>query len=231
MKFALVCASGSILGLAAISQAALVTFSGLDGNGQSSVPSSYQPLLQTYTGTSGNGNPGNPGGTYTDGANLGVTITWDGSESSSNHAVNGGVYDHTNDSSGVVLYDNGSNTMTITFSQPVVIPSLYYANYNAGNYSIQFQGYTNPGDSSPAVDTGSIPYSQTSGPNNGGYQWIQETGLGNTPIEKLVISGPPYKQIDDITVNLASSVPEPASVGLLAVAAGLLARRSRRIAQ
>ena len=231
IKVAWFCGSGLTLAIAAASPAALVTFGGLDGRGQTGVPSTYQPLQQTYSGTSADGNPGNPGGAYSDGANLGVQIGWDGTEASSYHAANGGVYDHTNDSAGVVLFDSGENAMTITFSKPVVVPSLFYANFSGGNYSIQFQGYTNASDTTPAVDTGSIPYSQTTGPNNGGYQWIPETGLGNTPIQKLVISGPSYKQIDDMTINLASSTPEPASLGVLAVgAAGLLATRRRRIA-
>ena len=153
-----------------------------------------------------------------------MAITWDGGSSTSNHAVNPGVFDHTNDSSGTVWYDNGNNVMSMTFSTPVVIPSFYYANYSGGTFNIQFQAYSG---ASLVFDSGSFSYNQVNGPNGGGYDWIQETALANTPITSLVITGQNYQQIDDITVNAA--VPEPASLCLFGLGAvGLLTVARRR---
>jgi hypothetical protein len=213
-------ALAALLSLAASStHAALITFSGLDGHPQGSpISSTYQPLLNTYSGTSSGGNSGTPQ-PYSDGANIGVTVTFDGGSSTSQRGQNGGVTDHTNDGSGTVWYDNGNNSMSLSFSQAVTVPSFYYANYNAGSFNIQFQGYNG---ASLVFDTGTFSYSQPTG-----YSWIQETGLGTTPITSLVITGPGFKQIDDMTILLAT--PEPASMLLLGLgAAGLLIAVRRR---
>src|SRR4051812_49384449 len=89
-----VCSLALLMLTASSAPAALISFGGLDGGIQgSAVPNSYQPLLNTYSGTSGNGNSTPTPLAYTDGANIGVTITWDGGSSLSYRATNGGVTD------------------------------------------------------------------------------------------------------------------------------------------
>ena len=173
--------------------AAVITFDSADSNGQASLPSSYQPLL--------NGTPG-------DGAALGITIGWGGLWTSS-RSYNGGVTDHTPGSGGqgVVGFDGGAQSITLTFSAPVVISSFYFANYNGGSYSVDFRGYTRLGDVTPVLDV-PVNYNEAYG-----YDWKQETAFANTPIQALSFSGGLFKQLDDITVFAA--VPEPASLALI----------------
>jgi hypothetical protein len=215
---ALLAAALAALVPSAGASAALVTFSGAYDVGQNPIPQTYQPLQNQYTG---------PDGT-SDGADVDVTITWNNAWTS-NPQANGGVYDHTTGNvpnrQGVVLYDGGNASFGMTFDQPVTVPDFYFANFlGGGPFTMRFQGFANAGDATAAVDV-TRTYSQTTGPNNGGYQWIQENGLGATPIRQLVISGDNFKQIDDMTINV---VPEPAALGLLAVGGvGLLARRRR----
>lgn len=207
-------------------RAALVTFSGLhngintatdpeDNTTPDPIPPGYQPLLNAYPAPGGN----------VDGANIGVTVTWAHADIAAQPFS--GVFDHTamvsSDNAEELMYGNGG-TIDVQFSHPVYIPSLYYANYSAGTYSITISGYTTIGDATPA-NSSTFPYTESNGPNNGGYDWKQYTGLAGTPITELKISGDNYIQTDDYTINLA---PEPATLGLIGLGTlGLCLRRRR----
>lgn len=220
------------LGIAGSSaRGALVTFSAMnngvntatdpESNSTGNVlPSNYQPLMNAYPAPGGN----------TDGANIGVTITWS-NVFGANTATNSAVNDHTHqvtptDTAQENAYDNGATTMTITFSSPVTLPNFYWAYYSgSGSATPSFAGYTNSTDATPAVSfTGTYPAA------GGGYLWQQATGFGTTPVEKVTFSrgAGNYLQIDDLTINAA---PEPATIGLLAVGAGLWLVRRRRTAR
>jgi hypothetical protein len=232
-------ASALVLSLAAAqASAALVTFSGLrngintatdpeitnpsNGNTGDPIPSNYQPLLNKYLA---------PGTNNYDGAAIGVTITWANAQIVAQSPGFPSVNDHTgmvtpSDNAEVGAYiDHG--ILDIQFDKSVEIPSLYFANFvGGGPYSIVFQGYTNVGDATPVVtDSSHSSYTQSAG----GFQWIQETGLGLVPIKELKISGSQYIQTDDYTIV----VPEPTSLvllGLGAVGMFFVARRRRRAA-
>ncbi len=189
--------------------AAVITFNASD-NGQQALPSTYQPLLDGYAG---------------DGGALGVTIDWGGTWSS-RRDVNGGVTDHSPNGLGYVAYDNGASTNKITFDKAVTLPSFFFANFFGGtNFTVNFKGFTNANDATPVVDI-TRTYNQTTGPNNGGYQWIEETGFGSTPIRAFSFTGQQFKQLDDMTVSLA--VPEPATWGLMIGGFGLAGAALRR---
>jgi hypothetical protein len=219
-------ASVAALAAAAPSQAALVTFSGLHNgintatdpenfNTGQPIPANYQPLLHAYPAPNSN----------TDGANIGVTITWN--QASIAAQPFGGVFDHTADVStdnAEVLGYIDSADFLVTFSQPVLIPSFFFANFNGGGpYGIRFQGFTNPGDATPAYDSGPLTYNQASSHPGGGYDWIQETGLAGTLVQQIRFSGDNYKQFDDFTIV----VPEPASLSLVGLGGLALLRRRR----
>lgn len=206
-KFTTTVLAATALGAAGAAQAAIITFDA-SNNGQSPLTAAYQPLLTGYAG---------------DGGALGITIGWGGTWSS-DRATNGGVTDHTPGSGGLgyVGYDGGAGSNTITFDHAVTLPSFYFANYSAGNFSIEFKGYTNIGDATPVVDI-VRNYSQPAG-----YTWLEETGLAGYKLTAFSFTGAIYKQLDDITVLAA--VPEPATWALMLGGFGLagVALRRRR---
>lgn len=224
----LAAAAVALLVPAGRARAVAVTFSGLNNGVNTAtdpdntttgnaIPSTYQPLLNAYPAPGGN----------TDGGNIGVAITYANSFVACK-TTNSGVNEHTHqitgsDTANENLYDNGTNPITLTFSQPVTIPSFDYAFFAAGSYSGTFSGFTNAADTTPAA-------TYTFGPSSvGSYAWTEVTSFGSTPIQKVTFSrSAQYLQLDDLTINPVTPAPEPASLSLLAVAsAGLLARRRR----
>jgi len=193
----------------------IITFAGLIANGQQTIPSSYQPIFEGYPN---------------DGGPAGITIDW-GNAASTNSTVNNGVVDHSGD--GVVMFDGDEPTLSVSFGAPVELPSFYFANFTSGNFNIDFKGYTNATDTTAVIDI-PVSYSQNGPGLNGGYQWIEETGLAGQPITKLTISGDLNKQLDDISVAAVNGptqiVREPDTL-LLALAgmSALLLTRLRLI--
>jgi len=217
MKFSLRSASAlalltwlSALGLATAStpQTAVITFSGL-WNGvdpytnyavlHRSLPASYQPLMKAEPFTK-----------PVDGGDLGIHIDWT-NPLCSNHGLNANVHDHTGDArptndgthhefGGGILFAEPPCTMT--FSQPVEIPSLYWTFYVAPTSPVLKNGtisvYRRATDTTP-LKTVEVPYHDTRG-----YVWRKMTAFAGLTISKIVFD--PRGQdtglnIDDITVR------------------------------
>lgn len=174
----------------------------------------------------------------------GLTITWDNVAAWGRQSWDG--VDHTSGAAnGVDISDptmgsqaalNATHVYSMSFDQPVKIPSLWLAIRNGQN-NVVLTGYTNVGDADPAV---TLPLPFGSFPGSGwlhdsstyGASWMQVTGLADTPITKLQFSvtntGWDNNNLgviaDDITV---AAVPEPALAGLVGLGglAGLARRR------
>jgi len=192
---------------------AVITFGGLYNKAntvmgapiaQASMPSSYQPLSMSYPQTK-----------PIDGGNVGRMIIWD-NVNVSNHGANPGVSDHSGDSDpadgtlgGGVIF--GTSPYSMTFSQPVEIPSLFWTYYAAypdvakkGTISV----YANAGDSTP-VKTVELTYSDPAA-----YAWHGMTDFAGMQISKIVFSPGTRTNgdgmalnIDDITVKLKDAIP------------------------
>jgi hypothetical protein len=181
---------------------ATITFSGMYTKnnpltGQAHVPQSYQPLISPIADT-----------TPIDGGNLGIKIAWAGAIAS-NRGVNSGVQDHTHDSAengshgGAVMF--GLAPMSMTFSQPVEIPSLFWTYYkqtpdakSQGSISV----YTAKDDAAPAK---SVPLNYTDAT---GYVWYKQTEFEGMFISKIVFTpaidknGKSYPlNIDDVVIR------------------------------
>ena len=209
MHRTLVCTMFAALSLSQ-AKAAVITFDSLAMNGLSPVQNSYQPLLDGYAG---------------DGGALGITIDWGGAMSVSN-VWSSMVVDHTpgSNGSGGVLFDGGQASYTIAFSAPVIIASFYFSSFYAGTFHLEDRGYALSGDAAPVIDLLGVDYESQS------YSWQEQTGFATTPIEALTISGDGFKQLDDLTVYAAGSMPvsEPGSLAVIGAALlGLATFRQR----
>ncbi len=206
-----------VISTVASGQAARITFSAFNNgvtsptdpentNTGAAVVSSYQPLLNAYPAPGGN----------VDGANIGRTITWGAGFFGANTASNPGVIDHTHlvtasDTGNHVAFDNGSATMTLTFDQPVSIPSFHYAYFSGSAGAIPtFQGFTRASDTLPVVTVRPTAYP------GGAYVWSEITAFGNTPLQKVVFSKGEgnFLQLDDLTINAVSAPSSQAQVSI-----------------
>ncbi|HSY43520.1 MAG TPA: hypothetical protein VK811_06380 [Candidatus Acidoferrum sp.] len=192
---------------AAEPQKAVITFSGL-WNGinpytnfavlHRPLPSSYQPLMEAEPFTK-----------PVDGGNFGIRIGWDNAKCS-NHGLNQNVKDHTRDAvptndpsirefGGGIMFAEGPCTMT--FSQPIEIPSLFWTFYEPATRPVLKNGtiavFRNVADTTPLKSV-EVPYHDARG-----YVWRQLTAFAGLKISKIVFD--PRDQdtglnIDDITV-------------------------------
>ena len=192
---------------AAEPQMAVITFSGL-WNGinpytnyailHRPLPSTYQPLMEAEPFTK-----------PVDGGNLGIQIGWENALCS-NHGLNRNVKDHTQDAvtnnetpnqelGGGIMF--AEPPLTMTFSKPVEIPSLFWTFYEPPTRPVLKNGtisvFRNITDTTP-LKTVEVPYHDTKG-----YVWRQLTAFAGLKISKIVFD--PRDQntglnIDDITV-------------------------------
>ena len=192
---------------AAEPQTAVITFSGL-WNGinpytnyailHRPLPSTYQPLMEAEPFTK-----------PVDGGNLGIQIGWENALCS-NHGLNRNVKDHTRDAvtnnetpnqelGGGIMF--AEPPLTMTFSKPVEIPSLFWTFYEPPTRPVLKNGtisvFRNITDTTP-LKTVEVPYHDTKG-----YVWRQLTAFAGLKISKIVFD--PRDQntglnIDDITV-------------------------------
>lgn len=183
---------GAYSGSSAGTTSSLVTFSDLSISENGAIPSTYQPVA-------------------------GLTITWNSLYRNGAHTWDG-YQDHTqglNTSAPSIdlgTPSNGSgmsNTGSLRFSQPVTIPSLYVTNWDWWEQDVILKGYTNIGDTTPAV-TVTVPYSSipahATGTTTGA--WVQITGMAGAPIQRLDVIGTKDSSasqvgaalIDDLTI-------------------------------
>ena len=83
------------------------------------------------------------------------------------------------------LYDNGTNPITLTFSQSVTMPSFWFAFFGAGSYSGTFSAYTNAADTTPVTSFNFGPSSFAA------ETWQEVTAFGTTPLQKVTFSRSP----------------------------------------
>lgn len=196
-------------------QTAVITFSGL-WNGLNPytnyailhrpMPSTYQPLMEAEPFTK-----------PVDGGDFGIRIGWNNAHCS-NHGLNQNVKDHTGDAvktndpsnpelGGGIMFAEGPCTMT--FSEPVEVPSLFWTFYEPATRPVLKNGtiavFRNVADATPLKSV-EVPYHDAQG-----YVWRQLTAFAGLKISKIVFD--PRDQdtglnIDDITV-LINDVPQP----------------------
>ncbi len=155
-----------------MANAELVDFDGITSANFGAIPQTYQPVA-------------------------GVTMTYTGIG-----LYNGGP-DHTNGTTGGTnwnVFQSGGNagTQTITFSQPVQLPSMFLSNFVGSATGIEIRA-TRPG-LADFTDT-FIPTTHTGA---GNYVWKEYTGLVGIDVTSLSISSvgdADNGQLDDLTVN------------------------------
>jgi hypothetical protein len=192
---------------AAEPQTVVITFSGL-WNGinpytnyavlHRPLLSSYQPLMEAEPFTK-----------PVDGGKLGIRIGWDNALCS-NHGLNRNVKDHTRDAvtnnerphqelGGGIMF--AERPLTMTFSRPIEIPSLFWTFYEPPTRPVLKYGtiavFRNVDDTTPLKSV-EVPYHDAQG-----YVWRQLTAFAGLKISKIVFD--PRDQntglnIDDITV-------------------------------
>ncbi len=182
---------------------ALITFSGLYDSPsteplQVEIPASYQPLRDP-----------SPRTVPADGKSFHVTMAWEHAFAS-NRGANPGVHDHTGDDQsddkslgGGVLF--GIHPFSVSFDQPVEIPSLFWTYYVGGGGAPlvgKISAYRNAADTT-AVKSVEINYQDEQG-----YVWREITGFTGLRISKLAFDpgdGSDERlhalNIDDITVR------------------------------
>lgn len=202
------------IGVASTSEprTAVITFSGL-WNGVNPytnyavlhrpLPSTYQPLMAAEPFTK-----------PVDGSDFGIQIGWNNALCS-NHGLNRNVKDHTRDAvtksekpnqelGGGIMF--AERPLTMTFSKPVEIPSLYWTFYEPATRPVVNNGtiavFQNVSDTTPLKSV-EVPYQDAQG-----YVWRQMTAFAGLKISKIVFD--PRGQgtglnIDDITVLINGS--------------------------
>jgi hypothetical protein len=181
--------SGSSVG----TTSTLVTFSDLQVSEYRAIPSTYQPV----TGLTIAWNDLFRFGAY----------TWDGFQ---DHTQGGNASAPSIDIVTLTGGSGTSNTGSLSFSEPVTIPSIYVTNWDWWKQDVVLKGYTNINDTTPSI-TITVPYSNiprhATGTTTGA--WVQVTGLAGIPIQRLDVIGTKDSStvqvgaalIDDITIN------------------------------
>ena len=184
--------AGYDIGAARSTITTVVNFSNLSVGDYSSVPSTYQPI----TGTTITWTTAKRYGTYTYDCAQDHTQAGNGSAPSIDVGTpTGGT--------------GASNSMTLDFSQPVTIPSIWVTNWDWWQQDVVLMGYTNVTDITPVI-TVTVPYTSIPSHSTGNVTgaWINVTGLAGVPIRSLDVIGTKNSSnsqiggavIDDITV-------------------------------
>jgi hypothetical protein len=183
--------SSALVAMAASApKTAVITFSGLS-NGihpytnyailHRPLPSTYQPLMEAEPFTK-----------PVDGGNLGIRIEWSNALCS-NHGLNRNVRDHTGDTTGNNEgsdHERGGGIMfaerpcTMTFSQAVEIPSLFWTFYEPPAHPVLKKGtiavFRTVTDTKPLKSV-EVPYQDAKG-----YVWRQITAFAGLAISKII---------------------------------------------
>jgi hypothetical protein len=190
----------------AASDRAVLTFSTLGNpslypNAQATMPADYQPLSVDYQ---------NPAGFAKDGADLGINITWgDKTAEAKLDGMQPAVGpDHTGDKGNADMFGFATTTFSMTFSQPVTIPSLFWTFYRGGPQNGKIAVYEKADDSTPLT---SIDLNSSDAV---GYSWHELVDLAKYKIARIEFTGNTEAlNIDDITVvkagDSSNSSPPP----------------------
>ncbi len=170
----------------------VLNFSSLSVGDYSSVPSTYQPI----TGTTITWTSAKRFGTYT------YDCAQDHTQAVTSTAPSIDVGTSTGGS-------GASNSMTLDFSQPVTVPSIWVTNWDWWQQDVVLMGYTNVTDTIPVI-TVTVPYTSIPSHSTGNVTgaWVNVTGLAGVPIRSLDIIGTKNSSnaqlggavIDDMTV-------------------------------
>lgn len=172
----------AVLGLAFQAQAGFITFTDLpNGGDESAIPSGYQPA----------GLPTGVVATFGAGWLEGPALFEPGLGADDDYYI---------------FVDAGS--ATITFSEPVLIPSLYLkTDGDTTAVAASLLG-------SPAWSVGETSFGT----------WTEITDGAGTPVDTLTFTGQ-FTGLDAMTVN---AVPEPATLAMAGLASGMLLLRRRK---
>lgn len=180
------------MGAARATITTVVNFSNLTVTDYGAVPSTYQPIP-------------------------GTTITWTGAKRYGSYTYDC-AQDHTQSVTSTAPSVNvgtatggsgASNSLTLDFSNPVKIASVWVTNWDWWKQDVVLMGYTNVTDTVPVI-TVTVPYTSIPAHSTGNATgaWVNVTGLANTPIRSLDVIGMKNNSnsqiggavIDDMTV-------------------------------
>jgi len=180
------------IGAARATITTVVNFSNLTVGDYGSLTSAYQPIS-------------------------GTTITWTGAKRYGTYTYDC-AQDHTQavtstspsiDVGTTTGGSGASNSMTLDFSQPVKITSIWVTNWDWWQQDVVLMGYTNVTDTTPVI-TVTVPYTSIPSHSTGNVTgaWVNVTGLAGVPIQSLDVIGTKNSSnaqiggavIDDMTV-------------------------------